>query len=71
MFEFFRKYLKDKIDLTGQDYGLIESVSFFKKLRKHQYLLQAGEVCRFNAFVCQGWLLTPFLNSSPGLPALL
>ncbi|MEJ7685024.1 MAG: Crp/Fnr family transcriptional regulator [Segetibacter sp.] len=31
-------------------------VSSFKKLRKRQYLLQAGDVCRFNAFVCQGFL---------------
>ncbi len=56
MFDTFRKYLEDKIDLTDQHYELIESVSFFKKLRKRQYLLQAGDVCRFNAFVCRGFL---------------
>lgn len=56
MFDTFRKYLEDKIALTDQDYELIESVSSFKKLRKRQYLLQAGDVCRFNAFVCKCFL---------------
>lgn len=56
MFEIFRKYLDDKIALRDEDYSLIESVSSFKKLRKRQYLLQAGDVCRFNAFVCKGFL---------------
>lgn len=56
MFDAFRKYLEDKIALTDQDFELIESVSSFKKLRKRQYLLQEGDVCRFNAFVCSGFL---------------
>lgn len=56
MFDIFRKYLEDKITLTNEDYGLIESVSSFKKLRKRQYLLQAGDVSRFHAFVCKGFL---------------
>jgi CRP-like cAMP-binding protein len=56
MFDTFQKYLEDKITLTNTDYELIESLSSFRKLRKRQYLLQAGDVCRFNAFVCQGFL---------------
>lgn len=56
MFETFRKYLEDKISLTEQNFKLIESVSTIKKLRKRQYLLQEGDVCRFNAFVCKGFL---------------
>ncbi len=56
MFDTFRKYLEDNIALTNQDFELIESVSSFKKLRKRQYLLQEGDVCRFNAFVCRGFL---------------
>ncbi len=56
MFETFRKYLEEKIALTNQDYELIKSISSFKKLRKRQYLLQSGDVCRFNAFVCKGFL---------------
>ena len=56
MFDIFRTYLADKIALTDQEYGLIESVTSVKKIRKRQYLLQAGEVCQFNAFVGQGFL---------------
>jgi CRP-like cAMP-binding protein len=56
MFDIFRKYLEDRITLTDEDYKLIESVSLFKKLRKRQYLLQAGDIFRFHAFVCKGFL---------------
>jgi CRP-like cAMP-binding protein len=56
MFHIFRKYLEDKITLTNEDYELIESVALFKKLRKRQYLLQAGDIFRYHAFVCKGFL---------------
>lgn len=62
MFEAFRKYLEDKIVLTNQDFELIESVSSFKKLRKRQYLLQEGDVCRYNAFVCRGFLRSYYVD---------
>lgn len=56
MFEYFRKYLEDKITLTNEEFELIKSVSSFKKLRKRQYLLQAGDTWNLNAFVCSGFL---------------
>lgn len=56
MFDIFRKYLEDKIIVTNEDFALIESVLVFKKLRKRQYLLQAGDIFRFHAFVCKGFL---------------
>src|SRR5690625_2860659 len=62
MFDFFRKYLEDKITLTNEDYELIESVSSFKKLLKSQYLLQAGDVCRFHAFVCKSFLRNYYVD---------
>ncbi|HTO17462.1 MAG TPA: Crp/Fnr family transcriptional regulator [Edaphocola sp.] len=62
MFHAFRKYLEDKINLTDEDYGLIESVSSFKKLRRRQYLLQAGSVFRFHAFVCKGFLRNYYVD---------
>jgi len=62
MFDTFRKYLQDKTALTDRDYDLIESVSLFKKFRKRQYLLQAGDVCRFNAFVLKGFLRLYYLD---------
>jgi CRP-like cAMP-binding protein len=56
MFGHFRKYLEDKIVISENDHQLIESVSIVKKLRKHQFLLSEGDVCTFNAFVCEGFL---------------
>ncbi|MDB5088118.1 MAG: putative transcriptional regulator, Crp/Fnr family [Mucilaginibacter sp.] len=56
MFERFRRYLEDKIILSENDYQLIKSISIVKKLRKHQFLLTEGDVCTFNAFVCEGFL---------------
>ena len=63
MFDIFRKYLEDKIVLTEGDYELIESLSSFKRLRKRQYLLQEGDVCRFNAFVCKGFLRNYYVDA--------
>jgi len=62
MFAYFKKYLAERITLNEQDYSLIESVSVIKKLRKRQYLLQEGDVWRFNAFVCEGFLRTYFVD---------
>lgn len=62
MFDTFREYLEDKITLTNGDYDLIESVALFKKLRKRQYLLQAGSVFRFHAFVCKGFLRNYYVD---------
>ena len=62
MFDIFRKYLGDKVDLNSEDYELIESVSLFKKLRKHQYLLQAGDISHYHAFVCQGFLRNYYVD---------
>lgn len=62
MFDLFRKYLDNKIILTNEDYKLIESVSVFKKLRKRQYLLQAGDIFHFHAFVCKGFLRNYYVD---------
>ena len=62
MFDIFRKYLEDKVALTDADYELIESLSSFKKLRKRQYLLQAGDIFRFHAFVCKGFLRNYYVD---------
>jgi CRP-like cAMP-binding protein len=58
MFEVFQKYLANKITLTDEEYALIQSVCTFKKLRKKQYLLQEGDIWKYNAFVCEGCLRT-------------
>ncbi len=56
MFDIFSKYLTDKISLSEPELARISSVSIIKKLRRKQYLLQEGDVCRHYAFVCKGCL---------------
>jgi len=54
MFTVFKKYISQRDTLTEQEWSMIESVSTLKKLRKHQFLLQEGDIWNFNAFVCEG-----------------
>lgn len=63
MFEIFKDYLSGKAVLTVDDFELIQSVCIFKKFRKHQYLLQAGDVCQQVAFVCKGLLRFYFISA--------
>ena len=45
-----------KIILSQQQSDWIRSLSVVKKVRKHQYLLQEGDVCRQNIFISKGCL---------------
>lgn len=56
MFELFKEYLLRQVTLTDQELEMIRSASMPKKLRKKQYLLQEGEVAKYQAFVCKGFL---------------
>jgi CRP-like cAMP-binding protein len=56
MYENFQKYLYSKITLSQEQSGWIRSLSVVKKLRKGQYLLQTGNICRQHAFVSKGCL---------------
>jgi len=58
MFDIFINYLKDKISLSDGEIQLIRAVAILKKLRKRQYLLQQGDVWKYNAFVASGFLRT-------------
>lgn len=43
-------------NLTESDISLLSEVFHVKKLRKHQFLIQEGDVCRIAAFVVKGAL---------------
>lgn len=58
MFDNFKDYLEDKITLSEHEIELIRNVSILKKLRKRQYLLQEGDVWKYNAFICSGLVKT-------------
>lgn len=56
--EAFIDYLRRHFELSEQDAELFRSVSRTKKLRRKQYLVQEGDVWRYNAFVLKGLLRT-------------
>ncbi len=55
MLDVFLKYLSARAELSDNELAAIERACVEKKYRKHQYLLQEGDVCRFNYFILQ-WL---------------
>ncbi|OUJ72287.1 Crp/Fnr family transcriptional regulator [Hymenobacter crusticola] len=58
MFDVFAKYLQSKADFTPAEIEQIRVASVLKTLRKRHYLLQAGDIWTYNAFVTSGCLRT-------------
>lgn len=58
MIENLVHHINSKIDnkLTDNDIRLLSEVFHLKKLRKHQFLIQSGDVCKIAAFVLKGSL---------------
>ena len=54
MYDLFFKELKEKVDFSENELGIIKEQLTPKKIRKRQYLLQEGDVCKFIAFVERG-----------------
>lgn len=53
-----RKHLERRVTLSDREYETIRTFFVPKRLRKRQFLLQEGEVCRQLAFVQNGCLRT-------------
>ncbi|MES2239530.1 MAG: Crp/Fnr family transcriptional regulator [Bacteroidota bacterium] len=58
MYEIFQNYLNEKTTFTEAESERIQSFAIIKKLRKRQYLLQEGDVWKYDAFITQGCLRT-------------
>ncbi|MBD0376562.1 MAG: Crp/Fnr family transcriptional regulator, partial [Flavisolibacter sp.] len=56
MYERFFQKFNETIPLTQEEQDFIKNYLTPKKLRKKQYLLQEGDVCKFIAFVEKGAL---------------
>ncbi len=48
------KNLSKYVTLTEDEAGIIESLFKSKKFRKHQYMLQDGEIARYETFIVRG-----------------
>jgi CRP-like cAMP-binding protein len=50
------------IQLDTQEVEYLQSVVQFRKLRRRQYLVQAGDVCKFETFVAKGCLRAYYVD---------
>ena len=55
-FELLYQNITQKIAITAAEFEFCKSLFVTKKLRKRQYLLQEGDVCKYQAFVEKGIL---------------
>jgi CRP-like cAMP-binding protein len=56
VFEKLRTHVLSSEDMSEEVFNLIKTLMIPKKLRKRQYLLQAGDVCAWIAFISRGCL---------------
>jgi CRP-like cAMP-binding protein len=62
MYELFFRKFNEIVLLTPEEQHIIESYLTPKKLRKKQYLLQEGDVCKVIAFIEKGALRSYFVD---------
>jgi CRP-like cAMP-binding protein len=53
---FFESYIRTQSLFSDEEIATIRSMVIPKRLKKKQYLLRQGSVCRFHTFVCSGCL---------------
>ena len=63
MYELILKNISRYIQLTKEETEYFTSLLKEKKLRRKQYLLQEGDICRYENFVVQGCLRTYHIDS--------
>ncbi len=56
MFEELRKHILSRVEMPEEEFNLTTTLMIPKKLRKRQYLLQEGDVCKWLAFISKGCL---------------
>jgi CRP-like cAMP-binding protein len=70
MFELLYQKFDEKIRLTDEEKELSRTFFIPKKIRKRQYLLQEGDVCKYIAFVEKG-LLRSYAVSDKGTEQII
>ena len=58
MYELIRSNISRFITLTEDEFSVFTSSLKHRKLKRKQYLLQAGDICRYESFVIKGCLRT-------------
>jgi CRP-like cAMP-binding protein len=70
MFELFLSSIKEHISISEEEFNFCKTLFIPKKIRKRQYLLQEGDVCRYTAFVEKGMLRTFTVDEKGNEPIL-
>lgn len=58
MYERIRSHIFKHISLSEEEFNTFTSLLKYRKLKRRQYLLQAADICRYEAFVIKGCLRT-------------
>lgn len=58
MTEAFITYITNKANFSADELEQIKNVLTVKKLRRNQYLLQEGDICKFACFILSGCMRT-------------
>lgn len=58
MYERLHQHYSRLIEITDEEFEFVKTFFIPRKLRRKQYLLQEGEVCKYSAFVNKGLLRT-------------
>jgi CRP-like cAMP-binding protein len=56
MFELLQQKISAIVPITDEEFNYLKTLFVPKKLRKRQYFLQEGDVCKYQAFVEKGML---------------
>uniref|UniRef100_A0A7V2ZMB5 Crp/Fnr family transcriptional regulator n=1 Tax=Ignavibacterium album TaxID=591197 RepID=A0A7V2ZMB5_9BACT len=56
MFSLLRAHIEKRVHLTDEEFNICTKYFISKKLKKHQFLLNEGDVCRYIGFVNSGCL---------------
>ncbi len=56
MSDLLLKHIHQHTDLTADDAGLVLSNFKTSHIKKHEYLIRAGEICRYESFIVKGCL---------------
>jgi len=54
MFEKLSNHFQKHISLSSEEVSICQQLFRYKKYRKHQFILQEGETCRFETFIVKG-----------------
>jgi CRP-like cAMP-binding protein len=65
MFSVFETYITAKGDFTSSELKMMRTLSVTRKIRKRQFILQEGDVCRHKTFICKG-LLKSYMRKDDG-----